>query len=116
LVVLGESETGFKAYQLGPEVYVLADTGLTDVLLARLPSSDRVVWDLDSMKREIPDGYRQAILEDQPAYLACAELAGAYEVLRELIHDAPFAPDRLRALQKFIFSSGKIPGELNCPA
>jgi len=101
VIFIDERALGFDAYKLGPESYVLATTGITDPLLARLPTVDTVEWDLFSLYREIPPKYEAAILED-PKEWACDGLANYYQSLRMVVSQPLFSKGRFAALLKMV--------------
>jgi arabinofuranosyltransferase len=101
VVVLDEYRFGMVAYQLGPESYVLATTGISDPLLARLPTVDRVVWDLFSLSREIPENYEVAVLED-PQEWSCGGLADYYGDLRMIVAHPLFSKGRIASIWRVV--------------
>lgn len=105
VMVAEQRDLGFKAYAAGPSVYLLADTGMTDPLLARLPTEDKVVWDIDAMDRAIPDGYEQAVLHDS-GVLTCEPLGSYYQGLRQIVRGNPGFSTRINAVFDLALSRG----------
>jgi arabinofuranosyltransferase len=113
VLLADERGLGFQAYAAGPNVYILADTGLTDPLLARIPAEDRVIWDIDEMKRTIPDEYLQLILSDAEAQ-SCQPLTENYQELRQLVGGKVGSSAHMNAFVDLVFSQGIFAIEPHC--
>jgi arabinofuranosyltransferase len=55
---------GYYGFFAGPEVHVIDPFGLGDPLLARLPFAGGVPWAAGHFLRTVPEGYREAAVDD----------------------------------------------------
>lgn len=55
---------GYTGLLLGPGAHLIDNCGLADPLLARLPASYDPDWRIGHFIRQLPEGYRQSVVED----------------------------------------------------
>jgi arabinofuranosyltransferase len=86
---------GTMGYFAGPDVYVIDEVGLSDPLLARLPSERP--WRIGHFQRRLPDGYIESI-ETGENKIRHPEIAVYYEHLRTITRAPLLDGRRLRSV------------------
>jgi len=96
---------GFAGYGAGPEKFLIDRVGLTDPLLARLPSrrpAKMSEWKSGHFFRDVPDGYPESVSAGVNA-IVDPELRLYYEKIRLITRAPLFAPGRLAAIWNMNF-------------
>ena len=90
-----EACVGQVAFYAGPTVHVVDVYGLTEPLLARLPTREPLRWRIGHFWRDPPPGYYQDSKIAAPPQIKDPDLAIYYEKLMILAQAPLFAPGRL---------------------
>lgn len=93
--VFVRANMGFLGYAAGTEKILIDRLGLTDPLLARLPS--RAIWRIGHFPRRVPEGYAESAASPTTGILD-PEVAATDAMLRSITRDPLLDPDRLHAI------------------
>lgn len=91
---------GMPAYYAGPAVNVIDELGLADALLARLPASKRQHFYISHFRRDIPNGYEDALRTGKLTMME-PNLARYYRALRLIISGNLLDTTRLKTILLF---------------
>ena len=96
---------GLFGYYAGPTVTVVDNLGVTDPLLARLPTVSRRGWRIGHFNRRIPRGYLAAMAHGDFRSME-ENLADYYQNLQRVTRDDLGGPGRIKTI--IAFNSGKF--------
>ncbi len=96
--------SGMTGYYAGPKLCLVELDGLSDPLLARLPTVDKYVWRIGHFKRAVPVGYVQTMRSGKNELLD-SNLARYYDHLSMLTKADIFSWSRLGEIVKFNLKS-----------
>jgi arabinofuranosyltransferase len=96
--VVVRTNIGFFGFAAGPHVHVVDEYGLSDPLLARLPSQPQ--WRIGHFKRTIPDGYLETLAQGKN-HIRSKNLALYYSKLQIITRGPLFRWQRLIEIWKF---------------
>jgi len=88
---------GFTGFFSGPEVRIIDYYGLTDALLARLPSVFEAQWRIGHFTRVVPERYEETVREGVNR-LADPDLARYYDALVRITQGPLWSAERWRAI------------------
>jgi arabinofuranosyltransferase len=92
--------TGFVGYYGGPDLKIIDTVGLSDPLIARLPSSKNPNWRPGHLVRDVPAGYKESII-DPDAHIQDARIDEFNQHLRVLTRAPLFSKGRLLEIIRF---------------
>jgi arabinofuranosyltransferase len=99
-VIVMNGAIGMKGYQAGPLVHIVDELALTDALLARLPSTYKVITRTGHIRRNIPQGYIHALKTGDTTEMS-PTLAEYYSVLRQIISGNLYDWHRINLIIRF---------------
>jgi len=97
VMVIGN--VGYFGFFAGPMAHIVDTIGITDPLLARLPSSKNPNWRIGHFERAIPEGYVET-LEKRNVLLSDGNLGNFYRKLLLITRGRLFSVDRVREIIK----------------
>ncbi len=101
---------GLVGYTAGPEVHIIDTMGLTDPLLARLPTCRQEGWRIGHFKRVVPPGYREAVV-GSASQLQDRGLSDAYGAIQRVTRGPLMAEGRWQAI--WDLSTGRYDEQLS---
>jgi len=97
-LVIRHGNIGFRGYFAGPRVFFVDEFGLTDALIARLPSMYRKGWRIGHFHRKIPPGYIETIEAGGANRITDPQLAELYDHIHRVTREPLWTPERWRSI------------------
>lgn len=98
--VFNSRAIGMHGYCLKPEQRIIDVYGLSDPLIARLPTRNPKVWRIGHFMRKVPDGYF-ASLKTFENRISDPDLKQYYEIISKITRDPIFSFERFKLIIKF---------------
>lgn len=92
---------GFYGFYVGPDVHIIDKYGLTDPLLARLPTSDLDDWRIGHFERDLPELYWETVKLRSINRIQDPNLRIYYDKLSIVVRGDLFSWDRLIEIWRF---------------
>ncbi len=91
-----ENAAGILVYY-SPDLYLNDTYSLGDPFLSKLPAEYKENWRVGHLRREVPEGYRESIWEDENR-IEDSDLHEYYDVIRLITRGSLFSRERLQAI------------------